>query len=333
MTVSTSELPKDRPSIVVQRRIAVPRERVFAAFSDPATIGIWWGPTGFRTTTKVMDFRVGGAWTYMMHGPDGTDYPNYTVYREIVAPERIVYDHGTGPDQPFLFRSTILLQAVEGGTRVVLELVFADFATRDATAMRYGAVKGGEQNLMKLDAFLTGAHALGQRMEGASLILTRWFDAPPATVFAAWTETVQMARWWGPHGMTVSEAICEQQVGGRYRVAITTPDGIAYPMEARILEFAPGHRLVLAADLSEHPASWHEMMAAAIRAAGGGDDASVGPQEMAVGFHGESGGTRLEVALRSRSAAEAGAFVDVGAVAGWTMSFERLDALLMDVQK
>ena len=45
----------------------------------------WWGgPRGFTTTTHEIDVRVGGTWRFNMHGPDGVDYPNVVVYREIV---------------------------------------------------------------------------------------------------------------------------------------------------------------------------------------------------------------------------------------------------------
>ena len=56
------------------------------------------GPNGFTTTIHEMDVQVGGVWRFIMHGPDGTDYPNKIVYREIVKPERLVYDHGDDND-------------------------------------------------------------------------------------------------------------------------------------------------------------------------------------------------------------------------------------------
>ena len=57
---------------------------------DPKHVVQWWGPNGFTTTIQEMDFRRGGVWTLVMHGPDGTDYPNYSTFQEIVYPERIV---------------------------------------------------------------------------------------------------------------------------------------------------------------------------------------------------------------------------------------------------
>jgi uncharacterized protein YndB with AHSA1/START domain len=66
---------------------------VFAAFSDPAQLAQWWGPNGFTNTIKKFVFREGGEWHLTMHGPDGTDYRNESVFVTIDPPERIVFDH------------------------------------------------------------------------------------------------------------------------------------------------------------------------------------------------------------------------------------------------
>ena len=60
--------------IVISRIIDAPRELVFEAFTDVRHLSRWWGPTGFTTTTRAFEFRVGGEWVFVMHGPDGTDY-------------------------------------------------------------------------------------------------------------------------------------------------------------------------------------------------------------------------------------------------------------------
>lgn len=325
-----NEVPPDQPLVLLKRDIAAPAERIFRAFGDAATIGDWWGPTGFRTTTERLDFRVGGDWLHTMHGPDGTDYPNYSVYRVIEPNARIVYDHATAPGEPFLFRAEIRLIALgPARTRILLETRFNDIATRDLIALQYGAVEGGRQHLMRLDGYLTGARRLTHRLDGRDLVLSRDVDAAPARVFAAWTEADQMARWWGPHGFAVPETVSESRAGGRYRIVVRAPDGTAYPMDGRYVAVEPERSVVIACSVAEHPASWHALMAAAIHAAGGEADAVVGPMEMRVALTGIEGGTRIDVVLRTASAAEARAYAAVGAPAGWGMSFERLDALLL----
>src|SRR5207253_1985669 len=69
--------------IVISRTIDAPREFVFEAFTEVRHLSQWWGPEGFTTTTRAFEFRVGGAWDFVMHGPDGTDYQEWIVWNEI----------------------------------------------------------------------------------------------------------------------------------------------------------------------------------------------------------------------------------------------------------
>jgi uncharacterized protein YndB with AHSA1/START domain len=89
-----------------------------------------------------------------MHGPDGTDYPNYSVFREIEPNRRIVYDHGTAPDQPFLFTGAILFEPATTGTKVTILLTFTSTEVRDEVVMKYGAIEGGIQHLARLDSYI-----------------------------------------------------------------------------------------------------------------------------------------------------------------------------------
>ncbi len=72
--------------IVATRVFDAPRALAFKAWTEPTHLARWWGPNGFTITTYEMDFRVGGAWRFVMHGPDGRDYQNENVYVEIVSP-------------------------------------------------------------------------------------------------------------------------------------------------------------------------------------------------------------------------------------------------------
>src|SRR5687768_17075927 len=83
--------------LVVTRLINAPRDIVFKVWTDPEHIKHWWGPDGFTSTIYEMDVRPGGVWNYVMHGPDGTDYKNKSVFVEVTEPERIVFDHVSAP--------------------------------------------------------------------------------------------------------------------------------------------------------------------------------------------------------------------------------------------
>jgi uncharacterized protein YndB with AHSA1/START domain len=96
-------LTKNRPAedtsareIVIAREFNAPRELVWQAMTDPRHVVRWWGPRGFTTKIEHMDVRPGGTWEHTMRGPDGTEYPNKSLFQEVVKPERIVYSHGTG---------------------------------------------------------------------------------------------------------------------------------------------------------------------------------------------------------------------------------------------
>jgi len=143
--------------IVLTRVFAAPRELVWKAMTDPEHVVHWWGPNGFTTTIKKMDFRVGGVWQHVMHGPDGTDYPNSSVFREIVVPERVVYSHGGakkgGPAARFV--ATWTFEAVdEKTTHLTLRMVFDTPADRDVVVKEYGAIEGGKQTLQRLADYL-----------------------------------------------------------------------------------------------------------------------------------------------------------------------------------
>lgn len=86
--------------IVVSRMISAPRERVFEAWTEARHLARWFGPDGFTTSTRSFEFREGGVWDFTMHGPDGTDYPNWIQWREIVPPERIRLTTVAGPMTP-----------------------------------------------------------------------------------------------------------------------------------------------------------------------------------------------------------------------------------------
>ncbi len=146
-------LTEDR-TIKVSREFEAPRELVFDAFTAPEKIGQWWGPNGFTTTTKSMEFKVGGEWIFTMHGPDGTDYPNRIMYTEINPPELIKYDHfGRRPDEEIHFYQTITFEEVKGKTRVTLNLLFPTLKAKEEAA-KFGAVEGGQQTLARLGEFL-----------------------------------------------------------------------------------------------------------------------------------------------------------------------------------
>ena len=141
--------------IVISRVISAPRELVFEAFTRVRHLSRWWGPEGFTTTTRSFEFRVGGEWDFVMHGPDGTDYQEWITWREIVPPERIALLHGESRDDPNAFESVLTFEPAGEQTQIVMRAVFPTRELRDEAAEKYHAIEGGEQTLRNLAAYVT----------------------------------------------------------------------------------------------------------------------------------------------------------------------------------
>ena len=133
---------------VHSRLIDAPPERVFDAFSDPARLARWWGPTGFTSTFDQFDLRPGGAWRFVMHGPDGANYANESVFTEVVAPERIVLEHLSAPHH---FELTITFAAQASNRTLVGWRQVFDTADERQRIARF-VIEANEQNLDRLTA-------------------------------------------------------------------------------------------------------------------------------------------------------------------------------------
>jgi uncharacterized protein YndB with AHSA1/START domain len=141
--------------IVISRVIDAPRELVFEAFTEVRHLARWWGPEGFSTTTQAFEFRVGGEWAFVMHGPDGTDYPEWISWTEIAPPERIALLHGESRDDPNAFESALTFRPDGAATRIELRTVFRTKEQRDEAVEKYRAIEGGRQTLSNLAAYVT----------------------------------------------------------------------------------------------------------------------------------------------------------------------------------
>jgi len=140
--------------IVISRVIEAPRELVFEAFTEVRHLSRWWGPNGFTTTTRAFEFRVGGEWDFVMHGPDGTDYQEWISWSEIVRPERIALLHGEFRADPNAFTSVLTFAPDGAATRIEMRTEFPTKELRDEAVERYHAVEGGQQTLSALAAYV-----------------------------------------------------------------------------------------------------------------------------------------------------------------------------------
>ena len=137
--------------IVFERVYDAPRERVWRAYTEVEHLVHWWGPDGFRTTYEEYDLRPGGIAKFIMHGPDGKDWPNKMWFREVEKPERLVFGHGDF-ERPW-FDVTVTFEALGNQTRLVARILFAT-AAECAAKKEFGAVEGGRQTYEHLAQYL-----------------------------------------------------------------------------------------------------------------------------------------------------------------------------------
>jgi len=135
-------IARSAAELVMKREVAAPRERVFAAWTDVAKAAHWWAPSGFETLSCEMDVRPGGVWRRRMRAPDGRLITKYGVYREIAAPERLVFTYNTeggGIDDP---ETLVTVTFADLGDRTRLTLRHTLFETDAQAADHEGGWTG-----------------------------------------------------------------------------------------------------------------------------------------------------------------------------------------------
>src|SRR5580698_1432741 len=86
--------PEGAPSAVLrtERVFSFSPREIFAAFEQADHLAEWWGPKGFTNTFEQFEFAPGGRWVFVMHGPNGINYPNENIFREIQPDTKIVIE-------------------------------------------------------------------------------------------------------------------------------------------------------------------------------------------------------------------------------------------------
>ena len=128
-------------------------QSVFEAFAQAELLARWWGPAGFTNTFHVFEFREGGRWVFVMHGPDGSNHPNESVFLKLHSPSKLVIHHVSRPR----YLLTVTLDAHDAGTAITWAQEFEDSAV--AARIRHIVEPANEQNLDRLSAVLdAGQH-------------------------------------------------------------------------------------------------------------------------------------------------------------------------------
>lgn len=85
-----------------------------------------------------------------------------------------------------------------------------------------------------------------ERRSEREVAVSRAFDAPPSSVFAAWTRPELMERWWAPRSSGVPLRSCEMdvRVGGGYRLTFGQDPSSPWVFFGKYVEVFPDARLV-----------------------------------------------------------------------------------------
>lgn len=137
---------KDR-EVHTSRLIHTPRERVFAAWTDPEQLARWWGPHGFTNTFNRFELKPEGIWDFIMHGPNAMDFKNTCVFKWIDPPGYLEFDH---LKEKHFYKAMVTFTAVGDATRVDWTMRFD--TAEELAPIRAFIAKANEENLDKLEA-------------------------------------------------------------------------------------------------------------------------------------------------------------------------------------
>jgi len=301
--VAAKESSAAARTIELSRLIDAPRTRVFEAWTTPEHLASWWGPMGFDTSTSVFEFRVGGIWRFVMHGPDGRDYDNEIAFDAIAPNERIAYRHSGENPEPVRFVTVASFAEEAGKTRVTLTMEFESVEECARVKRDVGAEEGGRQTLARLAAHTSQGSAY-------DLVIRRELDAPVELVWRCWTEADLLALWWAPDPVRTEVHALDPWPGGALAFSMTLPDGRVERGDGVFLEVAPNRRIAFTDALQ---AGWRP---------------STSPFITAVATMAEHDGrTRYVVRVFHRSAEDRDRHEAMGFFEGWNTCITQMEQL------
>jgi uncharacterized protein YndB with AHSA1/START domain len=155
MTVSRTVRVEKRGEreTVVTRGFDAPRGTLFDAWTKPAMLGRWYGPTGWSLAVCEIDLRVGGTWQFVMRRVNGSKLGMRGVYREILPGERLVYSQTFDlEDFPGESLVTMTLMEDRGRTTLTQTVLYPSRELRDGDA---GPTEhGATESFGRLDEYL-----------------------------------------------------------------------------------------------------------------------------------------------------------------------------------
>jgi uncharacterized protein YndB with AHSA1/START domain len=305
--------------ITITRIYDAPVSLVWDAWTDPKKVEKWWGPRGFSLTTHGKDLRPGGFWSYTMHGPDGANYENKTLYHEVEQLKRLVYDHGGNDDRPPLFRVTVNFSEEKGRTKMEMSM---RFSTAEIAEQMSQFIKkaGGESTWDRLAEYLCEEETGKEKF-----FINRSFNVSIERMFDMWTNPEHLSKWLAPTGFTMKFMRSEIQEGASTFYYMGNAEGVGLYGRAEYLKVSRPHQLLYTQQfcdenekISRHPMApiWPETMLTKITFT----EEGAGRTRVTIEWEAFGDATREEVDAFKK---ERG-----GMTQGWTGSFDKLEIYL-----
>lgn len=237
--------------IITTRTVNASSDQVFKAWTHPHYLAQWWGPKDFKNTFHEFDLKPGGAWNFVMHGPNGVDYPNSSQFVEIKMPNRLVLNHVSKPQ----FQVVATFEEAGSQTKVTFRQIFP---TKDeADKIRAFVTEANEQNMDRMEAVV--ADMILDRSD-REVIAHRMFDAAPEEIYSAWTDSKQLSQWWGTNGLGLTTHSMDVKAGGLWRFLIHSTDGTLYPNRIEYTEAAQPSLLSYIQGTDQEPEQFKTMV-------------------------------------------------------------------------
>lgn len=310
--------------INITRVYDAPVKAVWEAWTDPKKAAKWWGPRGFTLTTYSKDLRPGGNWVYTMHGPDGTDYPNKTLYHEVEEYAKLVYDHGGNDNQPPMFRVTVLFSEKNGKTTMNMTMSLPTPEAAEETR-KFIKKAGGDSTWDRLAEYMEKEISGGEQF-----VINRTFDAPIDLMFEMWTNPKYLSQWLPPTGATMQFIRADIRPGKSSFYAMPLPGGTAMFGRIEYIKIEKPGTLVYLQQFSDkdekisrHPfaPTWPETMITSVQLTPEAADRTRVTVTWAP--HGTVTSEELDTFVKARG----------NMTQGWTGSFDKLDAYLLDLAR
>jgi uncharacterized protein YndB with AHSA1/START domain len=151
---SSAALQMADDELVIERVFDAPRRLVFKAWSSAEYQMHWLGPKDFTVESCEIDFRVGGRYRARIRSPEGQDYTMYGVYREIIAPERLVFTFAWEEEGERGLQTLVTIDFTDQGDRTLMAFHQAPF---QSLSERDGHNGGWTQCFDRLAAYLAAA--------------------------------------------------------------------------------------------------------------------------------------------------------------------------------